>query len=357
MIESFKISNFKCFRELELPRLTRLTVIGGRNGVGKTALLEALFMFFDRLNPNVTIGQYARRGVPAVPLTTDSVFAPIFPYFDMSAPVRLSARISGVAEDLLASYNPAFRPASVVGQETQPGNGVVVVPTSGTSGPVASLDLSYTSSAGRQDDAHLLLQPKAVALAVDRVMADMPRAVIVGTGSPDPNLVSQRYGEMDVSGTHDRLIEPLRAVEPRLKGLSSVQVGNASLMHADVGMGRKLPVAFLSEGFSRLLSILVFIGTCRGGLVLVDEIENGVHHSAARSVWGGLAAAVREFDCQLVVTTHSYACIESAAEGVAGEFAEDLSYVRLERREGAIIANTYDRETLDAAIAHGLEVR
>jgi len=357
MIESFRICNFKCFSDLELPRLSRVTIVGGRNGVGKTALLEAMFMFLDRLDPNMTIGQYARRGVPAVPLTPDSVFAPIFPNYAMSAPVRLSAQVGGVNEELTAAYNPIFSPASVVGQEAQSGNGVVVIPTDGAARPVASLDLSYASSSGRQDDAHLVLQPRAVALAVDRVVADMPRAVILGSGPPDPYLVSQRYGEMDVAGTQDRIIEALRVIEPRIHGLSSVQLASAALMHADIGIGRKLPVSFISEGLSRLLAVLVFVGTCPGGLVLVDEIENGIHHSAMAGVWGGVATAAREFNCQLVATTHSYSCIEAATEGLSGDLAEDLSYIRLDRSAGQVVAKTYDRSTLDTAIVNGFELR
>ena len=42
MIQDLKISNFKCFKEVHLPDLSRFNVIVGRNGGGKTAFLEAL---------------------------------------------------------------------------------------------------------------------------------------------------------------------------------------------------------------------------------------------------------------------------------------------------------------------------
>lgn len=42
MIEEFKIQNFRCFKEIDVP-LRRLTVLIGENDTGKTAFLDAIF--------------------------------------------------------------------------------------------------------------------------------------------------------------------------------------------------------------------------------------------------------------------------------------------------------------------------
>ena len=41
-INKIKIENFKCFDKLEVNGLSRVNLIGGKNNVGKTALMEAL---------------------------------------------------------------------------------------------------------------------------------------------------------------------------------------------------------------------------------------------------------------------------------------------------------------------------
>jgi len=41
---SFKVKNFRCFDDLEIAPLERVNLIAGMNDVGKTALLEALFL-------------------------------------------------------------------------------------------------------------------------------------------------------------------------------------------------------------------------------------------------------------------------------------------------------------------------
>ena len=63
MINALTISGFKGFTELELPHLSRITLLGGRNNAGKTSVLEALFTLFDRLNPQMMLRQYAWRNV------------------------------------------------------------------------------------------------------------------------------------------------------------------------------------------------------------------------------------------------------------------------------------------------------
>lgn len=45
MYRWFEVNNFRCFDELMLAGLERVNLIAGVNNVGKTAILEALFLF------------------------------------------------------------------------------------------------------------------------------------------------------------------------------------------------------------------------------------------------------------------------------------------------------------------------
>ena len=55
MISKLSLKGFKGFEQLDIPSLSRITLLGGRNNVGKTSILEALFMFHDRLNPQMIL--------------------------------------------------------------------------------------------------------------------------------------------------------------------------------------------------------------------------------------------------------------------------------------------------------------
>jgi len=73
MITKLKIDGFKGFKQLEISKLSRITLLGGRNNVGKTSILEALFMFYDRLNPQMILRQFAWRGIGTIAFEPESM--------------------------------------------------------------------------------------------------------------------------------------------------------------------------------------------------------------------------------------------------------------------------------------------
>ncbi|MFH1882279.1 MAG: AAA family ATPase [Planctomycetota bacterium] len=108
MITEALIKNFKCFKQLTLPDLGRITLIGGRNNVGKTALLEALFLFFDRMPSNMILKQYGWRGLANVITTAEGMWAPIFREYDLAQQISISVSIDGNEESATYKYNPNF---------------------------------------------------------------------------------------------------------------------------------------------------------------------------------------------------------------------------------------------------------
>ena len=63
MYEQLKIKNFRCFRELNFDKLARINLIAGKNNVGKTALLEAIFLHGGAYNPELAFRINAFRGM------------------------------------------------------------------------------------------------------------------------------------------------------------------------------------------------------------------------------------------------------------------------------------------------------
>lgn len=61
MIKSLKISNFRCFSNIEANGFSRINLIGGKNNAGKTALLEALLLMGKPSNKSIAKLQSFRR--------------------------------------------------------------------------------------------------------------------------------------------------------------------------------------------------------------------------------------------------------------------------------------------------------
>ena len=108
MITSIKIKNFKGYKNTVVP-LSRVTLIGGRNNVGKTNFLEALFMMHDRYNPQLLLRNFALRGIHELSMEPDSLCSPIFYKHDMDLQIEFSIVNNGKKEIMKLTYNPKFK--------------------------------------------------------------------------------------------------------------------------------------------------------------------------------------------------------------------------------------------------------
>lgn len=189
--------------------------------------------------------------------------------------------------------------------------------------------------------------------------APPPVIFLEASRAPAAAETAERYGKMEVLGQQDVLRDALRVAEPRLQRLAVVVLGQSPVLHADIGVGRLMPLPLMGEGMTRIFSLVVGIGNAPNGVVLVDEIENGLHHSVLQRVWRVIAEAARQFDVQVFATTHSFECIEAAHRAFDEDLGLDYDFRlhRLERVNGNIEVRTSDREALRAALDMGLEVR
>lgn len=159
-------------------------------------------------------------------------------------------------------------------------------------------------------------------------------------------------------GEQGKIVRILQNVEPRLKDLTVQQRGGAPVIYGNLGERRLMPLPLMGDGIGRLLEIILAPPDARDGILLVDEIENGLHHTVLGNVWKSIAELAKEYNVQVFATTHSLECIH-AAHQIFGKdrLPYDFRYHRLERVEGVIQAVTYDGETIEAAIEMDMEMR
>jgi len=168
---------------------------------------------------------------------------------------------------------------------------------------------------------------------------------------------ASRFGKLELIGQQDLVLKALQVIEPRLRRLAVVVVGEVPVIHGDIGLGRLMPLPLMGEGMARLTSLVLAIANTPKGVVLVDEIENGLHHSVLPKVWRAVGETARAFNTQVFATTHSFECIVAAHRAFSEGEGYDFRLHRLEQVDDFIRVVTYDQETVDAAIEMGLEVR
>jgi len=121
-----------------------------------------------------------------------------------------------------------------------------------------------------------------------------------------------------------------------------------------------IPINLMGDGIRRILGILATIYERRNGILLIDEIENGLHYSTLSVLWKTILKAVFDNNVQLFVTTHSYECIQAmtTAYQSSGRNKDFISLFRIEKdKSGRHHAFQYESDTLIAGIEKDFEVR
>ena len=118
----------------------------------------------------------------------------------------------------------------------------------------------------------------------------------------------------------------------------------------------------MGEGIQRLLCIVAAIATNPGGTLLIDEIDNGLHYSALRILWKGILQAAREYDVQIVATTHSAEALRHLTwvldEEENASYRDDVAaYTLIRATDDTVRSFRYDYEQLEFALEHDMEVR
>jgi len=110
-----------------------------------------------------------------------------------------------------------------------------------------------------------------------------------------------------------------------------------------------IPVTQMGQGFNRLLDVYSEIAAAEAKVLLIDEIENGLHHSVLPTIWRGLFHAAEEVDVQFFATTHSWECVLAADEAAGEEPKYGLNLIRLDRVTDNIEVTIIDKEALGTA--------
>ena len=93
-------------------------------------------------------------------------------------------------------------------------------------------------------------------------------------------------------------------------------------------------------------------------MLLIDEAENGIHHTVQGDFWRMILNTARANDVQVLATTHGWDCIRGFAQAASADRDAEGVLVRLEKdAEGGLRAVEYSEEELKTAAEQGIEVR
>lgn len=353
MIEQIEVQSFRCFERLIVPNCKPVNVIVGDNGGGKTALLEAIFLTLGS-GTDIALRFRQQRGLEgsfAGPpkVIEDAIVGDLF--YDRDFKRAVSIRLSGSgpeARSLRISRNAgmALEPASIVAFG---GAGV-------SSASAPSYQFEWTD--GNKQTRTAAPQMTQSGFQFGATGEDFPHFFFFPSGQTVGSIeTATRFSELSRARREKPFIEFFCREYEWIENLSIEVVGGAAALHATVrGLTEKIPVTNIGGAINRLIGVMLAIATQRRGVVLVDEMENGVYHEHHTAVWRSILSLVRQYECQLFTTTHSEEWLEALIEA-AGDDVSDLALWRLERADGGPVLRQFFGKTFKGSIEAGGEVR
>ena len=350
MINSVSIQNFKILENLENVPLGKVTLISGKNNTGKTTILEALFLYLDCKSYDAIKKLFLGRQFDGS-WPPKEVWEKFFFNSDLGNGIKIAVSSSDFKKacleiEYLEDYVP---PVQIPITE----NGITMLVNNSR-----ALNIKHTLDELIDYKAYLLIQGLNYHYFKEFDSLKLQHSVIyIGERMRSYEKNNEYFGILDKADEQEKILPLLRLFEPNLVRLQLIEENGNSVIFADFGNKKKIPVNMLGDGFCRCLTMALILATKNADLFLVDEVAGGIHYSIQDELWNFLIKASELYNCQIIATTHSYDTIKSFNNAVKDDNISNYAYIRLGKSKGTIKPYVFGPETLNYSISSKLEIR
>ena len=365
-LPSLSIQGFRGINDLSIPRLGRVTLLAGRNAVGKTTVLDAVRIHASRARPAVLSELLVRREEITVGTGEDGDRVPIFDARslfhgrDTSGDARISIGPQDGADRLRIEV--AFlsgEPDSLME--------ALLVKLKG--GGTRVMKITFRDSVQwLPPGPHMFPRELMQLLASDEnePPTEIPCETL-GPELPGSSDMARLWDRVTLTDDEDRVIRAVNLAIDEEAARVAV-VGDSGGQGGQGPNGRRVvvrlqdhshpvPLKSLGDGAVRLLGVALALANSRDGFLLIDEVENGIHHAVQRDFWRMVLQTAEENNVQVLATTHGWDCVRGFAQAATECEAVEGVLVRLERRGDRTRAVEYTEDELAIAARDGIEVR
>ncbi|MCY3802072.1 MAG: AAA family ATPase [Chloroflexi bacterium] len=377
-LPSLTIKGFRGINELSISRLGRVTLLAGKNGVGKTTVLEAvriyaargrsrilmnvleereeLTEFLDEFDNEILVPNwdtlFHRRDISTdgrgSHTLLDSSYVPRYPAFSfgpLTGTDKLSISFAPMNDEDLAPFSSDIR-LGLVNEEWR------------------MLEISIQEIKVRIPMPFLRSSKLRVGyLSDDRELPPMAVCESLGPSLLTNTNMARFWDRVALTDDEDRAVRALNLIFgkdiERIAVVADERRGRHGRRTVVKLRGEKRPVPLksLGDGAVRLFGVALALASSRDGFLVIDEAENGIHHSVQRDYWKMIVKTARENNVQVLATTHGWDCVRGFAQAAADVDDVEVALVRLEKDGDAVRAVEYSERNLKAAARSGIEVR
>ena len=182
----------------------------------------------------------------------------------------------------------------------------------------------------------------------------------VGSSGVSSVDTSRLWDKIALTALEDEVIASLSMIYPGLVRISlaasddeRVRIPRVKLRDYD----EPVTLKSLGDGVSRLFGIALALVSAKDGVLLIDEVENGLHYSVQSQLWQFLINAAEKFNVQVFATTHSTDTIRAFQWAAKSEPRVAGLLTRIDYTGGSPNVTQFDEMDLGIAVTESVEVR
>jgi ABC-type branched-subunit amino acid transport system ATPase component len=378
LIKWLTFDGLRGFQHFEMPNLGRINLIVGTNNCGKTTVLEAVQMLIAEGDVSAMWSVLTRRGEELWDEGDRRARSADVRRLFNGHQIALGSRFSiqGLLDDTKAEFTAKVR-ESLQGQNPNQSQlfefeterapvetelfiqpAALALEWKGRTTTEAAFELN--SRGGLTLDS--LRRASSPVRSIERSVTRFITAAALSTET-----VIEYFEDIVLTPEENLVIEALRIIEPTIERLASsggerlrsaIRPGaRGGMLVRCTGVQNRIPIGSMGDGIWRMLGLALSLVQTENGILLIDEIDTGLHYSVMSDMWKLVYATAKRLNVQVFATTHSRDCYESLAVICRSEVSNDseVTIQRLER--GKAKAIQYSEQEIVAAAERGMEVR
>jgi AAA15 family ATPase/GTPase len=338
MISFIDIKNFRCFEHTRAENFKQVNLITGLNNAGKTSFLEAILMLtrFDLFLNNYKIRLKTENDTDA--------------YLNLFYKANVTNKIAIATSDFSVTMLGKIE-IVLGGYRNETPNDFGHYFKNRCSLP--NLENYYNTNFGifhrNSEVLPDFYQYFSVAFILDK-----------HNQYPQTLNISDMVDEFDISGKKDILLKAVQLVDNSIKDLRTFNKKGNILYAQQNGIYR--PLQYFGDALQKIVLYILSIINAKGDfkILLIDEIENGVHHTVQSQLWAYIFKLAAAYNVQIFATTHSLEMIKAFEKTAEKEnFQDKITCIELAKhsKTDEILSNTIDAAQLKYNLYNHLDLR